>query len=80
MAGVASFWTQRLISNPESDAITVDVLQDVVTRLSDEWGSTARPTTDTVTGQIGQVRQLRGHTTAAYEPAAVATLPHALWV
>jgi Zn-dependent protease with chaperone function len=53
--------------------MTVDALQDIVTRLSDEWGIECPPITvdDAVTGQIGRVTQLRGRTTMAFEPAVL---------
>jgi Zn-dependent protease with chaperone function len=64
---------QRLLERPGSGAMTVDALQDIVTRLSDEWGIDCPPITvdDTVTGQIGRVTQLRGRTTMAFEPAVL---------
>jgi Zn-dependent protease with chaperone function len=53
--------------------MTVAALQDIVTRLSNEWGIECPPITvdDTVTGQIGRVTQLRGRTTMAFEPAVL---------
>jgi hypothetical protein len=67
---------QRLLERPRSGAMTVDTLQDIVTRLSKDWGLRCLQITvdDAVTGQIGRVTQLRGHTTMAFEPA-VLSLP-----
>jgi Zn-dependent protease with chaperone function len=64
---------QSLLERPESGAMSVDALQHIVTRLSDEWGIDCPPITvdDTVTGQIGRVTQLRGRTTMAFEPAVL---------
>jgi hypothetical protein len=64
---------QSLLDRPKSGAMTVDALQDIVTRLSDEWGIDCPPITldDAVTGQIGRVTQLRGRTTMAFEPAVL---------
>jgi Zn-dependent protease with chaperone function len=64
---------ERLMQRPDTGAMTVDALQDIVTRLSDEWGLDCPPITvdDTVNGQIGRVTQLRGHTRVAFEPAVL---------
>jgi Zn-dependent protease with chaperone function len=64
---------QSLLERPESGAMSVAALQDIVTRLSNEWGIECPPITvdDTVTGQIGRVTQLRGRTTMAFEPAVL---------
>jgi hypothetical protein len=64
---------QSLLERSKSGAMTVAALQDIVTRLSNEWGIECPPITvdDTVTGQIGRVTQLRGRTTMAFEPAVL---------